>query len=537
MADRAWEEVLTEDRLWRLRVLPAAGANTRAVLFVHGFGGNAAATWKADTAKFSFPALLALDPEFADHDIFVFQYQTGFRHTPGIDAIVNQLDFAIESHLKPYTVVFVAHSMGGLVCMSYVLRKLELGAPLRIGGLLTYGTPMTGVEWVQYAQLVFGIGGITFPMLSLLSRWLSSNRQLEALRSDGAFVDSLNADWVLRVLNGGYPTIAANLRTWLPTRVVTGNDDWVVQQSSAKGFYGKLDWIPVDQGHIAMGKPAARTEEAYQIAADFLRKSAGWIGPTSAKQLRGQMDDLWKFHQSRRITEWRFDLSFAGHEVPPGQSFGLPGYQSFTVRECSYTRRLDSARLWFGFALGTIATSDLWSDDFVFLHRLLLAALTPNETQDVITTLRAVLRDPKGAWTKLFDALHVRFEHGPRGFREMIPGELVSKGDGLICPFSLPDDASGLIGKDVRVDVTFRSLLPSSMQSYHVEFPWLCEGFSTVLSVERPVTVLVASQAMRGTDQAQRTEEGHGKIKFSSDGLVIPSSSIQFEWRFAEADA
>jgi hypothetical protein len=373
--------------------------------------------------------------------------------------------------------------------------------------------------------------------LSLLSKWLTSNKQLEALRSDGEFVDNLNSAWVLRVLNGGYPTIAANLRTWLPTRVVTGNDDWVVREASARGFYGDLDWKPVDKSHMALGKPVDRTEETYQIATDFLRRCADWIGPASAEHLRREMDVIWKFHQARRISQWTFDLSFAGREAEPAGSFGLSGYQVFRVNECSYTRRLDGPRLWFGFALGTIATGNLWNDDFVFLHRLVFGALTPEEAQQVTVTLREVLREPKIAWAKLFDGVHVRFEQGPGRMREMIGGELTAVTDGLVCPFSLPADASTLIGKHVRVNVTFRSLLPAFMQSYHVEFPWLCEGFSTVVTIERPGAVLMASQAMRGAGQAQRMEEAHGKIQFSSSGVVVPSSAIQFEWRFPKDDA
>jgi len=519
---------LIAGRLWRLGVPGRKQSNRRALVFVHGFTGDADGTWKADGLD-SFPGLLATDAELQDYDVFLFQYATSFFFPPEINNIVNQLEFALEQHLSGHSLVFVAHSMGGLICMRYVLRQLENAARLRVVGLLTYGTPMSGVEWIKYATLVLRLTAVKIPVVSWISGLFTRNRQLENMKVGSEFIDRLNSQWVLRVLNGGYPSIPANLRTWLPTRVVTGNDDWVVPEVSARGFYGDIDWIPVDKGHIAMIKPASRSDEVYQIASNFIKQCGAWIGPTSALKLREQADNIWSLHKRRRIANWTFELNFHGREAPPGSLFGLPGHGAFVVRECSYTRLLDSQVLKFGFAFGSIATDTLWNDQFLFLHRVMFRGLSKAEAAKVIAELRALLHDPLNAWQKLFDELRVTVGTGPEAV-ELTPGTPVAVDDGIICSLEVPKT---FIGREERVKVSFRSLLPLNIRHYRIWFPWLCESFSATATFERSVAFLAAGQAMRGTVEAQVTEEAFGKIRFNSPDLILPGSYLQLEWRFS----
>jgi pimeloyl-ACP methyl ester carboxylesterase len=522
---------LIAGRLWRLEVAGRKPVNRRAVVFVHGFTGNAENTWRADELE-SFPYLLARDPKFQDYDIFLFQYATSFFFPPEIKNIVNQFEFALEKHLPGHSIVFIAHSMGGLVCMQYVLRQLERAAVLRVVGLLTYGTPMSGVEWIRYANLVLQLTAIKIPLVSTVSKFFTKNRQLENMRAGGQFIDALTSNWVLRVLNGGYPSIPANLRTWLPTRVVTGNDDWVVKESSAKGFYGDIDWVPVDKGHIAMIKPAGRKDESYEIASDFVTQCRVWIGPASALKLRRQADLIWNLHKCRRIANWTLELSFLGREPASGAEFGLPGFGEFTVRECSYTRFFDEPILKFGFAFGSIASDKTWSDQFLFLHRLLFRGLSKAESSKIIESLRPLLNNPGKAWKILFRDLRVSVGTG-RDSVELQPRDPVAVDDGIVCDIDLPKE---FVGKEERVKLSFTSLLPMNIRHYRIWFPWLCESFSATVSFEREVAFLAAYQAMRGSMEASAREEAYGKMGFQSSELILPESYIQMEWRFSEQE-
>ena len=65
---------LRKDTLFQVRPHSTASTNNdRAVVFIHGFGGNAGKTWKAASADDSFPCLLACDPELSDHDFYLFE--------------------------------------------------------------------------------------------------------------------------------------------------------------------------------------------------------------------------------------------------------------------------------------------------------------------------------------------------------------------------------------------------------------------------------------------------------------------------------
>src|SRR5258708_37997128 len=88
-------DVLVADKLFRVSPgqAPTSGSSTkdRALVFVHGFLGDAVSTWIGKGAAESFPALLATDPALSDYEIFLFQYVTKDFHPPQIANIADQL--------------------------------------------------------------------------------------------------------------------------------------------------------------------------------------------------------------------------------------------------------------------------------------------------------------------------------------------------------------------------------------------------------------------------------------------------------------
>lgn len=75
-----------------------------------------------------------------------------------------------------------------------------------------------------------------------------------------------------KAVNGGNFYLDPRNRIWIPVKVVTGNDDWVVPEASAKGFYGDTDWFNVDRSHIKLVKPSGTADVVYQHTATFLAK-------------------------------------------------------------------------------------------------------------------------------------------------------------------------------------------------------------------------------------------------------------------------
>jgi len=529
------EPVIT-DKLFRVVLNNAAARkkNDKAVIFVHGFRGDAQDTWKLKESEESFPFMLASDPELPDHDFYIFQYVTKSLDPPAIDNIVAQLKFVITDKLQEKRIMFIAHSMGGLVAMRCILHFLEQGETQSFCGLLLYGTPMTGVEWVKYAQLVLQLATFKVPVLGLISRVLKTNKQVSALTEGSEFVEKLNGNWVLRVLNGGHPKIVAAQRAWFPVRVVSGNDDWVVKQSSARGFYSEIDWIDVDTDHIRLVKPKDRLELTYQIAVNFLKDCRRWINPKALQKLRSQIDQIWGLHQQRTIADWRFEVSFENQQLPATSNpFGIPNFRPFSVTECSYRRKIDKGVLKFGFAIGPIAAGALWTDDFAFLHSIRFGALPPADGQILQDQLRTVLNTHSTAWSTLFETAAINIRH-PEGtaWQPLVPSDIEFPNDGLVRTFLIPQEAADLIGEEAFVNVSFRGLLPSAINDYEVQFPWLCDGFIVRATVKGGPSYIATSQGMRGSAILQSKKEQQGKVEYSSEDLIFPGSYLHVEWGF-----
>lgn len=281
------------------RDVPDSGGSAKAehaVVFVHGFTGNVYDTWKAEGAKHSFCELLRSDPEFFDHDALLFQYKSESLRPPSIPNIANQLLFALET-CSYERIIFIAHSMGGLVVMDSILQALERGKAGKVAGLLLYGVPMNGVEWAKYAQLVLSAAGVVYPHLSMLTRIFSGNKQIKELTTDSQFIEDLTGRWARRVMNGGDPNIAAGQRAAFPVRVVSGDEDWVVKESSARGLYAEIDWINLVEDHHKLVKPVDRFSQSYLIAAGFLRETRTWMAPALLLKLRNEIGRIWSMRQ------------------------------------------------------------------------------------------------------------------------------------------------------------------------------------------------------------------------------------------------
>ena len=192
----------------------------------------------------------------ADFDVLHFGYNSGLWGGPTVKNIAVALKNQIETHLTDREIVLVAHSMGGLVCMRYILDLLQQERDFRITGLILFGTPTTGTELVQIAELLGVALSFKIPGVGrLLGWWLRKNKQLQQLAAHSDVLQELHDEWILRVANGGDPSLSARGRGFLSVRMVTGNDDWVVKEHSAKGIYGQIDWHPL---FLRGGSPACR---------------------------------------------------------------------------------------------------------------------------------------------------------------------------------------------------------------------------------------------------------------------------------------
>jgi protein SERAC1 len=154
------------------------------ICFVHGLTGGRESTWTADGQSASWPATL-LPPLLNNTRILTYGYDA-FVVRMGVSG-GNRVDDHARNLVSDLTtdrelcnaasrpLIFIAHSLGGLVCMRAILRSRN--TPERrfrdvfdsLRGLIFLGTPLRGTDWMaSWAKI----------SLSVVSSWKSTNKNL-----------------------------------------------------------------------------------------------------------------------------------------------------------------------------------------------------------------------------------------------------------------------------------------------------------------------------------------------------------------------
>src|SRR4051812_32141864 len=150
------------------------------LVFVHGILGDGVTSWTSKSGTY-WPSLVASDPDLKGYDIYVFEYPTSaFGGCMAVTDLANDLRLHLRDAglLNDYTnIIFVAHSMGGLVVQQLLLRNREEIVP-KVPAILLFGTPSGGSRKADLARLV-----ATCSQLDDL-RTLDQNSYLQSLYSD-----------------------------------------------------------------------------------------------------------------------------------------------------------------------------------------------------------------------------------------------------------------------------------------------------------------------------------------------------------------
>ena len=135
-------------------IVRRSGAS-RVIVFVHGLGGDGRSTWTNQATRTYWPALLKDDPAFEGFNVYVYQYPTNpVGPCMSVTDIANDMrlrllaDNVLGEHKQ---IIFVAHSLGGLVVRTFIVRNRESIAQ-KVPMVFFYGTPSAGAAQANVAS-------------------------------------------------------------------------------------------------------------------------------------------------------------------------------------------------------------------------------------------------------------------------------------------------------------------------------------------------------------------------------------------------
>lgn len=247
----------------KLMTIAYEAGRANKVVFFHGLGGHPVDTWKQEGKDETFwPKWLFAD--LPDLNIYSFSYPAAPTDWQGhATSLVERADNALEHlltvpDLADGQLVFICHSLGGLIVKQLVRRAAEL-APgrqeadsllKRLRGVVFIGTPHAGSSVAS--------------TLSLVSR---------IIRLSASSSDLIKNDPRLADLNSWYrnwsQTAVARHRVFYETKSLHGIT--AVDRASADPGLPFCQPIGLDGDHFQTCKPGDRSELVYVSTVAFLK--------------------------------------------------------------------------------------------------------------------------------------------------------------------------------------------------------------------------------------------------------------------------
>ena len=176
-------------------------------------------------------------------------------------------------------VIFLCHSLGGLVAKQYIINCAMEERLAEIKGLLLFATPNNGA----------GLAGVSnyVPLLS---------RQVRQLCKNSAFLDNQNDYWARLKLNQK-----------IPVKYVYGSFDRVVEKTSAQAQWGNDLAVINDKGHLDLVKPESDQDLVYCVTKKFLLASqiaSNRLEKYDPKDVQAYLNILHNWEQYAMTSNW-----------------------------------------------------------------------------------------------------------------------------------------------------------------------------------------------------------------------------------------
>jgi pimeloyl-ACP methyl ester carboxylesterase len=285
----------------------SCSSHKKAILFIHGFSGDAHLTFGM------LPAFLAGDRTLEDWDLYCFGYPTGlspdvtgvWSADPDLTTLAGLLREYCNNKLTSYSkLAMIAHSMGGLIVERAIL---EADMTSRISHLALFGTPSAGLRKA-------GLGSIF-------------KRQSRDMAAGGAFVTKLRADWTQKFQSGLPFTF----------RAIAGvKDEFVPVESSVKPFPGYEGFV--NGNHLEIVKPEAPTSDTTVLLKLFLSQAPDAARPITTPAAKQAGEDVTRLSvDTANLTDEQLVKLVFGLEMEGKQEESIRLLRQFSTRSTELT--------------------------------------------------------------------------------------------------------------------------------------------------------------------------------------------------------
>jgi pimeloyl-ACP methyl ester carboxylesterase len=208
------------------------------IVFVHGVLGDAKTTWTNPVTKAYWPDLIKGDPKFNGYNIYAYGFPTPLtERSYSVDELADNMHLILEQSdvLAHKELIFLAHSMGGLITRALLLKYRDIIPKVRF--IYFFSTPTTGSETANIANLV------------------SRNPQFRNMfpMGDNTYIESLQSSWLAARIPVRSFCAYEKLETY--------GIDVVTRQSATNLCTEPL--TPILADHISIVKPESQTDLPY----------------------------------------------------------------------------------------------------------------------------------------------------------------------------------------------------------------------------------------------------------------------------------
>lgn len=272
--------------------------NHTAVVFVHGILGDWRTSW-TKRGHPSFPELVASDPELNQLDVYSFGYQSNARpRQDNLHDISLILQSEIDARLKEKKVIFIAHSMGGLIVRNCLINSLQKNDRKRV-------------------DQIIGAVYLAVPFLgSPLATPLIWNVQARRLKPYDMKIAELAKLWA-RYCYPHERNFTPDVQQYKPNHIfINGTRDAIVPRSSASPSIEDGEEFLVNEDHGSINKITAM-DTVYMHTRDFLKTFAKDIENVFLIQVQGwqRMPPLNSKHHELDFTAL-FDIKSSPRKLP-----------------------------------------------------------------------------------------------------------------------------------------------------------------------------------------------------------------------------